>query len=93
MEAVLLLVSFTKNNTPPTSRTENVGLCGKWDLRQYPFSIYISLILKYNQKFITLNQAMKFCQLKYNIRNIFLEKLYTKCDGEANPKPFNKNQN
>ena len=28
------------------------------------------------------NQTMKFCQLiEYNIRNIFLEKLYKKCDG------------
>ena len=29
------------------------------------------------------NQAMKFGQLiEFNLRNIFLEKLYTKCDGE-----------
>ena len=32
---------------------------------------------------------MKFCQLKeYNMRNIFLEKSYTKCGGEASPRPF-----
>ena len=35
------------------------------------------------------NQAMKFGQsLKYNIRNIFLEKWYTKCGEETSPKPF-----
>ena len=33
------------------------------------------------------NQAMKFGQLiKLNRVNIFLEKPYTKCDGDANPR-------
>ena len=39
---------------------------------------------------------MKFGQLiEYiaNMRNIFLEKSYTKCGGEAIPRPFFKNQN
>ena len=37
------------------------------------------------------NQAMKFSQLiEYNMRNTLLEKSYTKCDGEANPRPFYK---
>ena len=37
------------------------------------------------------NQAMKFGQLiEYNMRNIFLEKSYTKCGGETSPKPFSK---
>ena len=32
---------------------------------------------------------MKPGQLReYNMRNIFLEKSYTKCGGETNPKPF-----
>ena len=32
---------------------------------------------------------MKFGQLiEYNVRNIFLEKSYRKCDGEARPNPF-----
>ena len=36
-------------------------------------------------------QAMKFGQvIVYNIRNIFLEKSYTKCDGETVPRPFSK---
>ena len=36
-------------------------------------------------------QAMKFGQLiEYNMRNIFLEKSYTKCSGETIPKPFLK---
>ena len=34
---------------------------------------------------------MKFGQLiEYNMRNIFLEKLYTKCGGETSPRPFSK---
>ena len=34
---------------------------------------------------------MKFGHLiKYNLRNIFLEKLYTKCGGETIPRPFFK---
>ena len=42
------------------------------------------------------NQATKFGQvIEYiaNMRNIFLEKSYTKCGGEAIPRPFFKNQN
>ena len=36
---------------------------------------------------------MKFCHLiKYNMRNIFLEKSYTKCGEEASSDPFIKNQ-
>ena len=35
---------------------------------------------------------MKFGQLiEYNMRNIFVEKSYTKCDGETIPRPFSKN--
>ena len=38
-----------------------------------------------------MNQAMKFSQLiEYSMRNIFLEKLYTKCGGETIPKPISK---
>ena len=34
---------------------------------------------------------MKFGQLiEYNIRNILLEKSYTKCGGDAIPRPFSK---
>ena len=34
---------------------------------------------------------MKFGQLiEYNVRNIFLEKLYTKCDGETISRPFSQ---
>ena len=37
------------------------------------------------------NQTMKFGQLiKYNMRNIFLEKSYTKYSGETIPRPFSK---
>ena len=37
------------------------------------------------------NQAMKYCQLtEYNMKNIFLEKSYAKCDGETIPSLFSK---
>ena len=37
------------------------------------------------------NQTMKFHQLiENNVRNIFLEKTYAKCVGEASPRPFCK---
>ena len=37
---------------------------------------------------------MKFDQLiKYNLKNIFLEKSHTKFGGETIPRPFLKNQN
>ena len=37
------------------------------------------------------NQAMKFSQLiEYNMKNIFLEKSYTKCSGETISRPFSK---
>ena len=37
------------------------------------------------------NQAMKFGQLiEYNVRNIFVQKLYTKYGGEAIPRPLSK---
>ena len=37
------------------------------------------------------NQTMKPGQLReYNMRNIFLEKPYTKCDGETSPRPFSE---
>ena len=40
------------------------------------------------------NQTMKFGQLvEYNMKNIFLEKSYTKYGGVACPDPFIKNQN
>ena len=40
------------------------------------------------------NQAMKYGQLiEYNMRNILLEKSYTKCGGGTSPTPFSKNQN
>ena len=37
------------------------------------------------------NQTMKFGQLiEYDMKKIFLEKSYTKCDGIAVPRPFSK---
>ena len=37
------------------------------------------------------NQTMKFDQsIENNLRNIFVEKSYTKCDGESIPRQFSK---
>ena len=37
------------------------------------------------------HQAMKFGQLiEYNMKNIFVEKSYTKCAGETIPRPLSK---
>ena len=59
-------------------------------------------IFTLNQAFITLhmlpnisrstgNQTMKFGQLiEYNLRNIFVEKSYTKCAAETIPRPLSK---
>ena len=38
---------------------------------------------------IHILQTMKFGELiECNMKNIFLEKSYTKCDGETSPRPF-----
>ena len=37
---------------------------------------------------------MKFGQVtEYNVRNVFLQKFYTKCGGKAIPRPFYRNSN
>ena len=37
------------------------------------------------------NHTMKFDQLiEYNMKDVFLEKSYTKCGGETIPRPFSK---
>ena len=37
------------------------------------------------------NQTKKFYQLiEHNMKNIILEKSYTKCEGETIPRPFSK---
>ena len=37
------------------------------------------------------NQTMKFCQLiVFNMKIIFLEKSYAKCDAETSPRPFSE---
>ena len=37
------------------------------------------------------NQTMRFGQLiEHNMRNIFLEKSYTKCGGETSPRSFSE---
>ena len=39
------------------------------------------------------NQAMEFGQLiECNMRNIFVKKPYTKCDGKNIPRPFSKTE-
>ena len=40
------------------------------------------------------NKTIKFVQLiEYNMRNIFLQKSYTKCGGETISRPFSKKSN
>ena len=41
-----------------------------------------------------INQTMEFGHLvEYNIRNIYLNRSYTKCGGNTIPKVFSKNSN
>ena len=50
-------------------------------------TIAIHVLLNVSKK--ESNQTMKFGQsIGCNIKNIFLEKLFTKCDGETIPKLF-----
>ena len=51
--------------------------------------VTIHILLKVSQG--KINQTMKFCQLiQYNMRNIFLEKSFAKCGGDASPRLFYK---
>ena len=44
--------------------------------------------LKFSQ-FLAIRYEKCFSRtMEYNMRNIFLEKLYAKCDGETSPGPF-----
>ena len=36
------------------------------------------------------NQTMKIWSIEYKMRNIFLEKSYTKCGRETSPRPFSE---
>ena len=47
--------------------------------------IFINISRKKGNQVITFGQLMK-----YNIRNIFLETLWTKCGRETIPRPFSK---
>ena len=51
-------------------------------------------ILPYISKSKDNQTTTKFGQLiEYNMRNIFLDKLYTSFGGEASPRPFYQNSN
>ena len=57
------------------------------------FRIYFDLILP-NISRSKNNQTMKLDQLiEHKMRNIFLEKPYTKCTEETVPRPFSKKSN
>ena len=61
-----------------------------YDVTDWTTKIAIHILLNISRS--KGNQRMKFGQLlEYSKRNIFLEKSYTKCDGEDNPRPFYKN--
>ena len=50
---------------------------------------YNTHIAQYFKKY--RQQTMKFGQLiEYNMKNIFIEKLYIKLGGEASPRPFSE---
>ena len=61
----------------------------------YPGKQTIAIHILFNISRSKDNQTMKFGQLiKYNMKNIFIEKSYTKfakCGGETIPWPFSKN--
>ena len=60
-------------------------------MKSQPGQQTIIIHILYNISRIKGNQTMKFGQLiDYNMTNIFLEKPYTKCDGETNPTPFSE---
>ena len=77
------------------------GHVGKWlDKRTKDnFKVYDATDWKTIHKLSNIsrsngNQATKFGQLiKYNMRNIFLQKSYIRCGGETSSKPFPKNPN
>ena len=77
------------------------GHVGKWlDKRaKVNFKFYDATNWKAIQKLSNISrsngsQATTFGQLiKYNMRNIFLQKSYIRCGGETSSKPFPKNQN
>ena len=58
--------------------------------RKQTIAIYI---LPYISRSID-NQTVKSGRLiEYNMKQIFIEKSFTKCGGETSPKPFPKSQN
>ena len=44
-------------------------------------------------KFMTSQTGQQIITIEYNMRNIFFERLSTKCNAEARPRIFHKNQN
>ena len=60
-----------------------------YDVTTWLTAIAIHIFLKISR--IKGNQALRFGHLiEFNMRNIFLEKLYIKCGGETIPWPFSK---
>ena len=56
-------------------------------IRQQGITMHILLNISWRKD----KQTIKFSQLIiYNIKNIFLKKYYTKCDGGASPRHFYK---
>ena len=77
--------SCRKNGTTRKTRTISISMTSQ------PGSETIAIQILPNISRSKGNQAMKFGQLiEYNMRNIFLEKSYTKCGGETSPRPFSE---
>ena len=65
----------------------------KVNLKFYGATAWLTNIVKHilpNASRSKGNQTMKFSQLTECHINIFLEKSYTKCDGETSSRPFSK---
>ena len=60
-------------------------------MTQQPGSQTITIYILPNISRSKGNQTMKFGQsIEYNVRNIFLEKSYTKWLGKTSPRPFSE---
>ena len=69
---------------------KKIGLISKFIMSQ-PGEQTIAIHILPNISKSKGSQAMKFGQLiEYNMRNIFVEKLYRKCDEETIPRLFSK---
>ena len=71
-----------------------IRLISKFMTSQPGYQTIIAIHILTNISKSKSNEVMKFGQLiEHNMRNIFLEKSYTKCGGDTIPRPFSKISN